>query len=98
MPGATRDLEQQKFQDEGANIDVAVRTASVAYSQKLAYDASNNLEYLGIAKAGEATSSAAWQIKKFFYDGNNNLITVQLADGDTRFDNIWDNRASLSYS
>lgn len=52
--------------------------------------------YLGFAKIGTATSTAAWQILRIQKTGTVTLI--QYADGDTRFNNIWDNRASLSYS
>lgn len=54
--------------------------------------------YIGKAIPATATSSALWQIKKLSYDANGNLSSIKLADGDTNFDNIWDNRSSLSYS
>ena len=68
------------------------------YVTKLSYDASSNLEYLGKADIGTATSASGWQIKKFTYDANNNLTDIELADGDDAFDNIWDNRTTYSYS
>lgn len=67
------------------------------YTKQLAYDSSNNLEYLGIAKIGSATSGALWQIRRFTWSSND-LVTIEWTDGDFEFDNIWDNRASLSYS
>ncbi len=64
-----------------------------------AYDASDRLEYHGLAKGGSATSAAVWYIERWSYTGT----SVQpddklLADGNANFDNIWDDRASLSYS
>ena len=53
--------------------------------------------YIGVAVPGSATSSAVWQIRKFTYS-DNFLTSVTFADGDEYFDNVWDNRASLSYS
>ena len=52
--------------------------------------------YYGFAVAGEATSAATWKVFKVTDDGT---TTVKLwADGDTSFDNVWDDYASLSYS
>ena len=53
--------------------------------------------YEGFAPAGTATSAASWQIKRNTWT-NNQLTAVEWADGNTNFDNVWDNRASLSYS
>lgn len=55
--------------------------------------------YLGEAEPGTATSAAKWRIKKFTYDaGTNNVSQIDWADGNDNFDNIWTNRANLSYS
>lgn len=51
--------------------------------------------YLGVAVPGSATSAAAWQITKF--DVSSGVVQTY-ADGDANFDNVWDDRASLSYS
>lgn len=51
--------------------------------------------YLGKASPGTATSSATWQIAKI--DESSGTV-VTWCDGDTEFNNIWDNRESLSYS
>jgi len=68
------------------------------YQQRLAYDGDNQLQYLGLALGGAATSATSWQIREFSYDVSNNLVSILLADGNLEFDNIWDDRASLSYS
>ena len=47
--------------------------------------------------ARKATSSATWQIQKLAF-GTDGDVTITWADGDAAFDNIWDNRASLTYS
>ncbi len=52
--------------------------------------------YLGFAKLGVATSEAKWQVLRIQKTGTVTLI--QYADGDTRFNNVWDDRASLTYS
>lgn len=55
-----------------------------------------NLTYIGFAKLGTATSDGFWQIFRIQKIGSQTLI--QYADGNTRYDNVWDNRASLTYT
>lgn len=52
--------------------------------------------YTGWAVIGTATSEAKWKIKRTVIAGS--LITDTWADGDIEYDNVWDDRASLSYS
>ena len=68
------------------------------YSVRQAFDGSNRLEYLGFAKVGSAEGDAVWQIREFTYDGSGNNTEINYADGDALFDNVWTDRASLSYS
>ena len=53
--------------------------------------------YQGYAAQGSATSAAVWKIRRVTVNSNN-TVTVTYADGDQHFNNVWDNRASLSYS
>lgn len=50
--------------------------------------------YFGFASPASATSAARWKIKRLTQATN----VFQLADGNDQYDNVWDNRASLSYS
>lgn len=52
--------------------------------------------YVGDAIPSSVTSSAVWRIQKIATSGA--TTSVLFADGDDEFDNVWDNRASLSYS
>lgn len=52
--------------------------------------------YVGKAVIGTAASAASWRIYK--YDSATIAAIKYWADGDAAFDNIWDNRASLTYS
>lgn len=52
--------------------------------------------YIGKAAQGSATSSAVWQIKKMVTSGT--VILFTYADGNDFYDNVWDDRASLSYT
>ena len=53
--------------------------------------------YTGKADPGTITSAASWRISKSTL-GNDDDLTVIWADGDDAYDNIWDDRLSLSYS
>lgn len=55
------------------------------------------LAYLGKAYPGASTASAVWQVQKLVY-GTDGDVTITWADGNSAFDNVWDDRASLSYS
>ena len=59
-------------------------------------DAGSGVTYIGNALPGTTTSSANWKIKRMTEVGAD--ITIVWADGDSLYDNVWDNRASLSYS
>lgn len=60
-------------------------------------DVGGGILYVGYCTtAGTATSAAAWQIKKLITIGTE--TKTYLADGNFNFDNIWNNRLSLSYS
>ena len=63
----------------------------------IAYDGSDNIEYVGNAKPGAATSESVWRIKKLTYSGSN-VLTLQWAGGSPAYTAIWDSRASLVYS
>lgn len=58
--------------------------------------ASATVTYIGQAAPGAATSAASWRIQRMSVSGT--VTTMEYADGDLSFNNIWDNRASLSYS
>jgi hypothetical protein len=54
--------------------------------------------FIGEAPPGSSTSAPVWRIRQIVYVPGPNPSQIIWADGDTNFDNIWDNRASLSYS
>ena len=57
-------------------------------------EVSATLMYVGEAAAGSATASAVWRIKRI---DTTSGIDLRWADGNIHFDNVWDNRASLTY-
>ncbi len=60
-------------------------------------EAAGSITYVGEASIGSATSAAVWRIKRLDESGDPELI-ILWADGNSNFDNVWDSRASLSYS
>jgi len=63
---------------------------------------SATVTYIGKARPGsdtvEGTADDRWQIKKIDTTDENDQKVPVWADGNDNYDNIWDNRASLSYS
>ena len=51
--------------------------------------------YIGCAECGSASTDAKWQIQRVTVAGT--VETIEWADGDGKFDNIFDNRAALTY-
>jgi hypothetical protein len=77
---------------------VTIRTRAVV-DLILNYDeASPTITYVGEAPTGTDTSKALWRIKRIDSNAPGTVLTMTWADGNSDFDNVWDNRASLSYS
>lgn len=55
-----------------------------------------NTEYFGWAEPGVATSAASWKIKRII--NTSGALSTTWADGDDVSNNVWDNRASLTYT
>jgi hypothetical protein len=70
----------------------------VIYSVQLDYAGGANLIYFGLAVPGSSVASPVWQIRKLAYDGSNNLLSMLYANGARDFNQVWNNRVSLSYS
>lgn len=78
---------------EKAPQDVAITTTSLAIN--LQVDSGDaNVTYVGKAAIGTATSAASWQVMKI--DENTGTV-ITWADSNALFDNVFDNRESLSY-
>jgi len=71
----------------------AKRVTVVGANQQtfLAYDSDGNVEYVGKAARGLASSSVGWLLNKLTYSSGN-LSTVKVA-----YDS-WDNRTTATYS
>ena len=56
--------------------------------------ATTTIAYVGEATFAASTSSALWRIRKL---DTTTGVDIKWADGDSNYDNVWDNRASLTY-
>lgn len=59
-------------------------------------DAGGGVMYVGDTEPGTLTSVAEWRIKRITEVGTD--LSVEWADSDIEFDNVWDDRAILTYS
>lgn len=58
-------------------------------------DSASPVTYIGKAIPGSDTADAVWQVRKL--DETTGLV-MTYADGNSSYDNVWDDRASLTYS
>ncbi len=77
---------------------ITIEEMAERLSQKLDYDVDGKLIYAGEAVPGSSAASAVWAIKKLIYDGDDQLVETLWAGGNSERINVWNNRASLSYS
>jgi hypothetical protein len=70
-------------------------TAPTSASKTLVDEQSTALTYVGKAAQGSATSAAVWQVFRVTVAGT--ITTIEYA-GTGLFDQIWDDRATLTYS
>jgi len=80
-----------------ANWDLDEATGEALVKTKemqLKYVEVGDIAYLGKAVFGAATSAELWQIRKIDYSTGVEIT----AANDAEFDQIWDDRASLTYT
>lgn len=75
--------------------------ADVALAERVDFvdpDADPIVIYRGEALPGTTTAAASWRVREISVADLDSDATTLWADGNDNFDNIWDNRAALSYS
>lgn len=88
------DNEGLKFVETGGAI--STRTKNSEKNEARAIDTTDGtVIYCGLAKVESLTSSAVWQIKRTTITGS--VIQIEWADSNLNYDNVFDNRASLTY-
>jgi len=75
-----------------------ISTQSATYATRVDNVTTAGVTYVGKALPGTGTAAASWQIQKIDESGSPETTVITFADGDANFDNVWDDRASLSYS
>lgn len=80
--------------DDPLNVSVVSGGSTSNYAIVLD-EASATVTYVGKATTGSSTGAAVWQVQKL--DSTSGLV-ITWADGDALFNNVWDNRASLTYN
>jgi hypothetical protein len=86
--GAASEVELAKITSNTSSSELYQRPKALRYDEGATYT------YIGEAVAGTAEAASSWRIKRLTNADN----TIIWADGNINFDNIWANRASLSYS
>lgn len=84
-------LAQDITGPNGTTLDVLLQSQSYALQLD---ESASPITYIGQALPGSSTSSAAWSIKKM--DETSGLV-ITWADGSSEFNQVWDDRASLTY-
>ncbi|MCB1711298.1 MAG: hypothetical protein KDH96_02095, partial [Candidatus Riesia sp.] len=90
---ASRLIPEQPTEIKVKNPDGTL-VGNTPYATRLDNTASPIL-YIGKAPVGSATSSAVWQIAKL--DTTSGLVKTW-ADGNSNFDNVWDDILTITYS
>lgn len=62
------------------------------------YDGNSNPIFIGQAAPGTLPAAASWQIRKLTFDGNGNVTQIKYASYTMTFDQVWDDRVSLTYA
>jgi hypothetical protein len=79
----------------GSGTDVFVTNQATDEATKIDVSASPII-YIGSAPAGVSGGSAGWKVQRITTSSGGAVI--EWADGNILYDNVWDNRASLTYS
>lgn len=67
------------------------------YTERYAYNAVGNVEFVGKAIPETAEAAAQWLIFKIIYDGQGRVIGKTYVDGLATFKKSWSARESYSY-
>jgi hypothetical protein len=78
----------------GNQSDYYIKVGSVSYTVRLD-KVSSSLTYIGYAVPGSSESASVWMIRRLSKSGN--VTTIDFADSDSQFNNIWANRTGLTY-
>lgn len=91
-------LDQDEHDHIGNDDDLGhgyrrVKAPPIAY--RVDETSTANTTYVGEAKLGASESEAVWMIYQI---DESSGVAIKYADGNDKFDNIWQDRTTLSYS
>lgn len=81
-------------------LEQRVEALEMGTSLALKYDQDADpptFAYLGQAVPGTSGASGLWRIQKLTFGVDGDVVTLW-ADGNADFDNVWNDRASLTYT
>jgi hypothetical protein len=55
------------------------------------------IQVSAVPQSGPVTTAPYWAIKKYTYNGSNQLTQAQWCNGNPAMENVWSNRAALSF-
>jgi hypothetical protein len=94
----TNNIQQREYDkftgDSKETTAVRITESSEEYIT-LIDEASATITYVGKALPGSATNTAVWQIKRISISGT--VTSVLWADDNNDFDNVWDDRTTITY-
>lgn len=82
---------------ETIGVKVGTKTIDQPLTKILVYSGTN-VEYIGEAAPGTATSEVKWRIQKITYNAMGLPLTIKWANGSADFDKEFDERTSYAYS
>lgn len=91
------DIDNREHEnDSSAKRVVNVDGAGNVIDGELAarYVTVGDMQYIGEAEVGSLDASAVWRIIRIEQSAGE----IKYADGDSNFDNVWDDHASLTYA
>jgi hypothetical protein len=90
----TNDNTLEPNEDGSINVTGTITSIDKVYAVRID-EVNANLSYVGKAEIGSLNSNAVWQIQRVQKTAQ--VTSITWADGNSNFDNIWNNRASLTY-
>lgn len=92
------DETNDNFVPASSSTPMPITDATTTYPPIIDTTTTANTVYFGFVAVGSSgsTSSAIWRIMRMVESSG--VYTFAFADGNTNFDNVWDNRTILSYS
>ena len=84
--------------DSGENIVELNTVAEPIDGEQLVDYLSDTQLYRGESVVGTLSSDASWRIRWIIISADGSSALTRYADGTDDFDNVWDDRATLTYS